>query len=355
MIRESKTRTFVKALFLSLWMAVLLVLTIDLATAQRIKDFHWLDTDGAEIPLFVRGNLDSKTIILFVQGGSASKAIDFARSDYPRWKKTLEKELAIAYYDKRGLNQKPSSIDSSKITFDQYAKDVLAIAAELKDRYGAKIVVMGHSYGAMQTLHMLGNHPTQNVIDAAILLSPPLTTDYQSELGNEYRLAYLKNLAEEKIQAEWNIDYWTEALNWATSTDSLNTIERMRTWNKYVDSSFEPAKRRFGPHTYIRVAFSRPYYLFEFFRNGDEKLVSDLIWMDSKNIDLFASAKSVQIPTLAITGRYDDIAPPEEITELPKLNANISINIIPDAGHEPFLDQGEVFRKTVMEFIQGLK
>lgn len=58
--------------------------------AQSVKDFFYAEAESYEFPVFVRGNLDSKKLILFVQGGPGETAIDFARSDYPRWKNTGE-------------------------------------------------------------------------------------------------------------------------------------------------------------------------------------------------------------------------------------------------------------------------
>jgi hypothetical protein len=65
--------------------------------AQQVKEFSYQEAEDYEFPVYVRGNLDSNNLILFVQGGPGETAIDFGRSDYPRWKNTLEKEFAIAY------------------------------------------------------------------------------------------------------------------------------------------------------------------------------------------------------------------------------------------------------------------
>jgi pimeloyl-ACP methyl ester carboxylesterase len=327
------------------------VLLFNGSNPDRITDFYWFEFDGANIPIFVRGSSSSETVILFVQGGPGSTAIDFARADYPLWKESVEKEVLIAYYDQRGLNQAVSSIDSSKITFEQYAKDILAIANNLKERYQRKVVLMGHSYGAIQTIYTMSNYPNEAAIDASILLSPPLTTDFQPEIGNTFRLEYLKNIATEKISKNVNPEYWSDALEWSKKRTTLATIEEIRQWNRYADSAFEPTQRSFWPHTYIKVAFSSPYYLFEFFRNEDDEKVADLIWKDSENIAPFKLSQHLKKPTLAVTGRFDDLAPPEELFELASINPIIEISVIEDAGHEPFLDQPETFDRLVLNFL----
>jgi hypothetical protein len=74
--------------------------------AQHIKKFFYAEPVTRSLPVFIRGNISSGRILLYIQGGSAEKGIDFGRSDYPRWKETLERQVAVAYFDQRGLNQR---------------------------------------------------------------------------------------------------------------------------------------------------------------------------------------------------------------------------------------------------------
>ena len=54
----------------------------NLTKAQTVKDFFYIEKDNKVLPVFVRGNLDNNTIVLYVQGGPGETAIDFGRSDY---------------------------------------------------------------------------------------------------------------------------------------------------------------------------------------------------------------------------------------------------------------------------------
>ena len=99
----------------------------NLSIAQTVKDFFYAEKESKELPVFVRGNIDNNIIVVFVQGGPGETAIDFGRSDYPKWENTLEEKIAVAYYDQRGLNQKVKAIDSTKINYKQYSKDLIKI------------------------------------------------------------------------------------------------------------------------------------------------------------------------------------------------------------------------------------
>ena len=57
---------------------------------------------------------------------------------------------------------------------------------------------------------------------------------------------------------------------------------------------------------------------------------------------------------LVMTGRYDDICVPEELTYVfNKITSPLKqMKIIDDAGHAPFTDQPSVFFKELFNFIQ---
>ncbi|MEM7369826.1 MAG: alpha/beta hydrolase [Bacteroidota bacterium] len=57
---------------------------------------------------------------------------------------------------------------------------------------------------------------------------------------------------------------------------------------------------------------------------------------------------------LLITGRFDDIAPPEEMEAiLDKISSkDKELIIIPEAGHDPALDQPDIFQATISNFVQ---
>ncbi len=319
--------------------------------AQTVKSFFYVENETKELPVFIRGNLDNQTIIIFVQGGPGETAIDFGRSDYPKWKNTLEKKVAIAYYDQRGLNQKLNKIDTTKINYKQYSKDLIKISEKLKEKYNAKIYLMGHSYGGGYVYHCLAEYnESTNLIEGAIILNTPITTDHSPERYTYYRPLYLKNLAQEFITKDIDIKKWQEAYDWMEETDSINTPEDSRKWNSYVDSAFESIKRKTSVGMAFKVLFSRPYNPIKYLNYKDNDLVSDLIWTDQKNINFFALLPKIKQPVLLVTGRYDDIAIPEEIQKAEELLKNSVIKILPNAGHQSFIDQPKLFNQAILKF-----
>jgi len=322
--------------------------------AQTVKAFFYVEKETKELPVFIRGNLDNQTIIIFVQGGPGETAIDFGRSDYPKWKNTLEKEVAIAYYDQRGLNQKRNKIDTTKINYKQYSKDLIKISEKLKEKYNAKTYFMGHSYGGGFVYHCLAEFNEPNSpIDGGIIVNTPITTDYSPERYNYYRPLYLKNLAKEFINKGIDEKKWQEAYDWMEKTDSIYTPEDSKKWNMYVDSAFEPTKSKVSIGMVLKVLFSKPYGPIKYLNNKDNTLVSDLIWMNQKNINFFELLPKINHSVLVISGRLDDLAGPEEIKKAEELLKNSRITILPKTGHESFIDQPKMFNEAILNFVLG--
>lgn len=319
---------------------------------QFIREYHKVELSDTEIAVLVRGNISSGKLLLFVQGGPGETAIDFARADYPRWKNSLEQKTAIAYYDQRGLNQKVKQIDSSKINFEQYGKDLIALAKYLHHYYEVSIYLLGHSAGGYILYQALADikDPEYNIA-GAITLNTPLTTDFSPERYRDYRPLYLENLAREMMSKKIDSTYWRQALRWMQVTDSIHNRETSEQWNRYVSSAFVPAKRKIGPFRALGTIISRPYGLFSYPYKKDDELVGDLLWHDERNLDLTKILPRVKHPVLVLTGRYDDIAPPEEIIRVQSLLPNSIYAIIPDAAHESYLDNPEVVNAEILEFM----
>lgn len=327
------------------------VIQVQLSYSQVIKDFFYIEKNDQSLPVFVRGNLDKKTILLFVQGGPGDNGIDFGRSDYPRWRKTLEQHMAIAYYDQRGLNQKLPEINKGKINFEQYRHDFIRIARYLKEKYDCNIYALGHSSGGWIIMNGLNLYPDQqSTLSGVILANMPLTNDHSPERYHYYRPLYLKNLANELISNGIDTMKWQKAFRWITSIDSITTQEQALQWNEYVNSAFTPTKRRITPGMFFKVMFKKPYTGFSLFYNKDNELVNDLLWESEKSMFSF-SEMNPKYPILLLTGRFDDVSPPEEMEVLYQSIDQSQLIILQDASHESFLDQPGLFNIAVINFM----
>lgn len=332
----------------------------NLLAQQKVKEFYYVEPKTKNLPVFIRGNIESKKVLLYVQGGGAENGIDFGLSDYPKWKNTLEKEVAIAYFDQRGLNRSVKKIDTSKINSQQVLKDIIIIAESIKEKYQADIYLFGHSMGGVDVLRCLSSFPKEtSFIKSGIVFNTPITSDFSPERYNYYRPLYLKNLSKEFIEEKIDTAYWKEAYDWMTKTDSISTIEDSRKWNSYADRAYKPYKRKIGLGMVLKTIFSRPYNPIKYLNNKDNKYVADKLWYAEKKLwgngkqkPLWDKLPEIEHKILLITGRYDAIAVPEEMKEANRLIKKSKLVIIPKATHESYLSQPELFNKAIISFIE---
>lgn len=339
---------------------LLLLVVSTIANAQKAKDFFYAEPETKSLPVFVRGDVGSKKIILYVQGGDAENGIDFGRSDYPKWKNSLETKVAIAYFDQRGLNMAARKIDTSKINTRQVSKDIIAIAKALKEKYNAEIHLMGHSLGGQDVLKCLAEFPEEtSFIQSGIVLNTPITTDFSPERYTTYRPEYLKNIAKGFLEKKIDTAFWKEAYDWMEVRDSISTIEDSKTWNYYVDNAFSPAKRKIGLGMVFKVIFSRPYNPIKYLNQKDNQLVGDKLWDTEKTLwdsgkqtTLWELLPKIEHSVFLLTGRYDAIAVPEEMTAANGLIKNSELLILPNSGHESFLDRHNAFTDAVLAHLK---
>lgn len=339
---------------------LLIIAVTKFCYAQSVKDFYYVEPETKNLPVFIRGNLENKKILLYIQGGGADNGIDFGRSDYPKWKNTLEKEVAIAYFDQRGLNRKSKSIDTTKINKNQISKDIITIAKSLKEKYKADIYLFGHSNGGVKALRCLATFPNEtSFIKSGIVFNTPITTDFSPKRYNYYRPLYLKNLAKEFIQQDNNKEFWQEAYDWMKQTDSIATREDSKKWNFYVDSAIEIKKRKIGLGMVLKTIFSRPYNPIKYLNQKDNKFISDRLWYAEKELwdagkqtTLWELLPKIEHQILLITGRYDAIAVPEEQKEAKALIKKSKLVIIPNCTHESYLVAPTLFNENALEYIK---
>ena len=211
---------------------------------------------------------------------------------------------------------------------------------------------MGHSAGGKMVLSTLQQYSeVGSTFSGALVINTPITTDYSTKRWGHFRPLYLKNLAQEKLDANIETAYWQKAYEWITEIDSITTPVQAKQWNEYADAAFSPAKRKNTPGMVFRVIFSRPYNPIKYLKRKDNDRVGDLLWASGKDLRSFDGLEGITVPVLLLTGRYDDIGLPEENQRANQIIPNSSLTIIPDAGHESFLDQPELFKREIIGFI----
>ncbi|MEZ4773285.1 MAG: alpha/beta hydrolase [Bacteroidia bacterium] len=333
--------------------------------SQSANDTFHVKNGDFLIPVWIRGNTASKKIILYVQGGPAGNTMDFATIDYPGWKNTLEKDYAIAYYEQRGTGNQQGNFSLGDSILVTYVQDIHVVAAFLEKAYDAEIILMGHSFGGGLTLRYMVEYGRTGIPKKYISLNGPVTTDINGEqLRWQFRREFLLNSANLEISRGNNVSRWNEVLQWLEETPVIeklpgaNPYQLMNQWNAYVE---ELIYSYYGEKTikfseYLKI-FSSPYNPFPAYLRHDYKEggLGTRILAEEEAYQLINQLPTIDHQALLlVTGRFDDICVPEELTyTFNQITSPLKqIQIIDKAGHEIFTHQPEELYNLINQFIQ---
>lgn len=322
------------------------------------------------IPVLVRGNTASKKIILFIDGGPGNNTLDFAKIDYPNWKNTLESEYAVAYYDQRGTGNSQGNFTFGTSIYDTYTQDLHKVAEFLQKAYDADITMLGHSFGGGLMYEYMIRYGGSAIPTKYISSNGPATTDSKSDtLRWKFRRDFLYNTANLEISRNTNVNEWNEVLQWLSITPEIKIIDGddpynlMNQWNKYVEDLVYVYYDEKSPkiRDYLKVMFLSSYNPFPaYLSEKDRDLIAalfgaedDLGYNNGSQLMNRLSQINDQ-PILLLTGRYDDVCPPEELNYIfDQISSPLKqIHIIDYAGHEIYTHQSTEFFNTIKSFVQ---
>lgn len=325
--------------------------------ATNANEYHHLKIEEAYIPIMVRGNIASGKILLYIQGGPGEHTIDFAESDYPQWKESLEKEYALAYYDQRGTGNAQGTFDSESISFEQYLEDLDQVARFLKEKYlDCEIYLMGHSFGGYLMMRYMLERGSESVVDKYINLNGPATSDADS-MRWEFRRDWIMTIADERIAENNEAMYWDSVIDFFESHPVLDSTHEWAFWNRTVDAKIYPNYED-PPITTgdaFNVLFASPYNFFNtYLRIGNLDKVEERLFDEWKSFELIRKLDGITHPILIMTGRYDDRTPPEEAQFIfdSISSSEKKVVVLPEAGHYCYYHQKAMFMDEIRAFLE---
>lgn len=343
-----------------------LVFILSLASCEKAElepnadNFFHVKIEGAELPVWVKGNTTSKKMIIYINGGPGLTSIDVARADLFDWSNGLEQEFAMVYYDQRGCGNAQGNPDESTLTIAQYIKDLDAIIAVLNNQYeNPDIFLMGHSFGSFIGVNYLLEQNFEEKIKGWISIDGAYNFDY--DLSWQYRRSFLENIANEEIAKGRDIQHWQEALHWTNDNPIIETREHKNEWRAFVGW---PGERIIPEEVgdisfadYLGIGFASSYNAFPAFLSSNLNIVNDRLNEDAEGVNLIESVSALSLPTLFIWGKYDDLIAPEEGEEVfnnfGTEDADKYFKLLENSSHEPFISDPEGFQQAISTFVEN--
>jgi pimeloyl-ACP methyl ester carboxylesterase len=273
-----------------------------------LQESYALRVGGVEQWIYVRGQDRANPMILFIHGGPASPL----SPTLWQFQRPMEEYFTFINYDQRGagktyLTVNPDSI-SDTIRIDQYVRDAIELADKLKQKYGAKkLILMAHSWGTVVGLRAARERP--DLFYAYVGIGQVINTRENERLSFKYGL--------EQARKANNIEAIRELESIAPYPgDRPITRERIviaRKWPQYYGGL--TAYRHESAYFFFAPLLS-PEYEKEDIAAIDQGNVFTLgrILPEFVSVD-YSSIKDFPIPVVMFMGRHDYTTPSQPTSE----------------------------------------
>lgn len=298
---------------------IVLVITLFVTLALRAQDKNyeeWYLTTKDSINIFVKEiKSQSKDTVIVVHGGFG------ANHDYMLDAiKGLEKKFHFILYDQRGSLLSPAPIE--KLTFQKNVNDLFELITELKIK---KVKLLCHSMGTLVGMEFAKQHPeliSNLILTGSVTSNAKSSKDVFSEQMGK-NLDFLANRPEVKSLKKYYIE----------NKPILSDKERTEYWriNFAEGNIYDISKWKL-------LKGGQIYY------NQQASVMAETVNWDYDYRTLLDS-----LETTIIQGQFDFfdfnlLNYKEQIKEF----KNIEIKIIPNAGHNSWIDNPKLFKKYII-------
>lgn len=349
-----------RVLLLSLSLA--LAACLPLAEHDREGDFFFVTSGGADLPVWVRGNIASGVYLVLLPGGPGTSGIYL----YPLSPgfQALERDYAVVYLDQRGAGSAQGNVTAESINLGQFVADTGAVLAVLRARHAVReLVLMGHSWGGMLGTQVLLEH--QEGIAGWVEIDGA----HDVKGGDALSVEWVKRRAAELIAAGDRAEYWRAALEWYAANPTV-TNDSIWTHHRYafeaLDKSLVNPPRVANPYGFDRVFLSASNGLALLGQTAFQqypKLSKEGYWGDTPltrmfhEVDLTPQMGRITVPSLIVWGAHDVVLPaPLAERAVQALGSQVkSAVVLPRSAHNPFDEEPEAFAAAVKPFVESLR
>ena len=298
-------------------MSVVLVSISGCTQRGDIRYDGTLPINGTELYVNVSG--EGEPLIL-LHGGPG-----FSHDYFLPHLEPLSEELKLVLFDLRGMGRSSVDLDSASYSLELLIEDIEALRQELGfDSFH----LMGHSWGGILAMHYATTFP-ENLSSLILCNSMPASPEFDELMGENFtRIFERQNMAHlEPLQKEIE----------AGSRD-------ITLYERFFQLHFRPSFYDTSDVNKLHLNLSGNFF-------KTQELLPYLSPREEPH-SLLPQLEGLQVPVLIIRGEIEAI-PLESDRKLEEILPHSELVIIGQAGHFPFIEKPEEFRRLVAEFIDS--
>lgn len=314
----------------------------------------YVRNQGADMPVYLRGNTESNVVILIVHGGPGGTGLEYRLGLYAE---SLEEDYLMAYWDQRGQGMSQGHYAPEDVTIETLSDDMVAVVKTLQAKYpSASLFALGHSWGGTLGTHFMISGDNQ------YLLKGWIEADGAHDIPKLNRDAIPMFIAEANTQIGLgnHVSDWQFILDWASAVDTNQiTLEQGNEINDYAGQVEEwltedgiLLEGEDGGYYESTLAGPTNPLITNITGNHTSDLLTPVEYL-SMTQDLY----KIQIPTLILWGKYDFVVPPTLGYDAYNLigSSQKTLVIFDESGHSPMDNEWEKFANEVKGFVETYK
>jgi pimeloyl-ACP methyl ester carboxylesterase len=296
--------------------------------------------NGFEQKILIRSENVKNPVLLFLHGGISTVAMPLTRY----YENELVKHFTLVHWDRKGAGKSyHNNIPADLMSVDSQIKDAVKLTEYLIERFNTdKIYLLGLSFGSIIGLKTIHENP--DYFYAYIGVGQIINAKRAEEIS--YDFTYRKALSEgsNAVKALEKIG--------KPPYDNYEELIEQRKWLKKMGGD----SHKFINYRSLKwKAFCSPdYSLWEVWKTFKGlKYEREFFWDQYRNIDLFKTVKSIDVPVYFMGGRYDYKVPSVLAEEYLRFLVCPQKEFIwfENSGHALNYEEPELFQNILFEKI----
>ena len=352
----------------SLLITCLLLVSFFLSTILWIPNVNefWVTRNNANMPVWVRGNIQSGVFVIFNHGGPGSSGtlesiieVSPANAQYDHQSpiKMLEKDYAVVYWDQRASGMSDGDADPNDSIPNDFGDDLSAIIEELNNRYTIKSkFLIGQSWGHFVATNYLSSvdswQSNQNQINGYIAYKGNHAQEMAFKTSRD-RMLLLSSLEENTDKP-----IWLDINKFYSSTGDLTNLSDLNQHYQYINYAMGVSSSVFdrilsSVKASILSSFNGWTY---YFNNKATRAASNFLrWVATSNI-MEDKIHRIKIPTLLLYGKSDLVAPLEVgkhiLNTISTPNAHKRLVVLENSRHGAEYSDVKLLQDEIVAFIE---
>lgn len=354
-------------MILKIFLIILTVLPLYTCTIAPEDEIIYMKSGNSYHPIYVRGNKNADTYIIWVHGGPGSSGLYYGDISEVG---VLQKTYRVIYWDQLSSGGTVGNPDASDFTLNEFSKHVDGVINIIRNRYKPQnIFLLGHSWGAFLSAYYLvaeGNASLsaqrQNKIDGLINLNAVF--DIQQTITNG--VTFVRDFANQEISRGNDVGKWGKTIDWYNERNGVFRGQDVTTHYEYVDDAggmvIQKARRdEVEAELTLKMVFESPFEFYSYYDN--QKAIRTYLQIEDASLirDNEPNIKAITVPTLIMAGKEDKIAFIENSREWHNIiKEGKGANNFPlieynNAAHAIFLDAKDKYITDIHNFINQHK